>query len=186
MDNKRVKAINERLAYYEREGKTNSKFYRETVAMIKASKIDTKSRKGTVRISRSKSILKNITDELLRKLDKKSSVKKATMQARKSLKEMGVKKPTKEQIEEFINDKDIVDAKMEDMLIEIYAKQSRGAELSEPETKLDKIMRKDGNGKYERWTYKEMANIIREQEEQEEIKKHTALEQIRAIDKYNK
>lgn len=184
MDNKRIKAINERLAYLERTGRTDTKYYKDTVAIIKALKIDTMSRKGTIRISRSKEVQQTLTNEILNKLDKKSSMKKEIKWARKYLKEQGIK-ATNSEIESIINDKDLVQSKLEDMLIEIYRKKNNNLELSEPETKIDIRMQKDINGQYTRWQYKDIADIIREMDEKEKIRKHSILEQIRELDKYN-
>lgn len=85
---KTVKAINERLSVYERQGLTDSYNYRRIVERIKLEELPTTfSKEGELRISRKKTDLSSINFSSLQRVERLPSLR----EERKKLKDKGIK-----------------------------------------------------------------------------------------------
>lgn len=131
---KKIKAINERLADFERKGFTHTKEYKSLTNIIEKSGLKTTlSKSGNIRISRGKSNLENKaikteygnkmqTEELLDRILKKQTLGDVKKRAKESLKKEGLKKPSEREITERINKYDEVRQTIEDRKSEWYLK----------------------------------------------------------------
>lgn len=85
---KTIKAINERMAVYERQGLTDSYYYRKMQERIRLEGLPlTTSKEGELRISRSKSALEEISEQSLKRINNLPSLK----EERKRLRASGIK-----------------------------------------------------------------------------------------------
>lgn len=116
-----VKAINERLAVYERQGLTDSAVYQSIIERIKLEKLPTtKSKTGTIRISRAKTDLSDITEESLQGVKNIGGLK----QERAKVKAKGFK--TKSEQDERIKNYGKLKKWAEDHLHELYEDAKMG------------------------------------------------------------
>ena len=102
---KLIKAINERMAVYERKNLTDSIVYRRLQESIRIMDLPSKEiREGVYRISRTKEAIEKLREESqsLSKMNLIGGLKDEKKKARKSLKNAGEEKPTDEEINEHI------------------------------------------------------------------------------------
>ena len=102
---KLIKAINERMAIYERKNLTDSIVYRRLQESIRIMELPSKEiREGVYRISRSKEDIEKLREQAqsLSRLDLMGGLKEEKKKARKALKNAGEEKPTDEEINEHI------------------------------------------------------------------------------------
>ena len=131
---KKIKAINERLADFERKGFTHTREYKNLTNIIEKSGLKTTlSKSGNIRISRGKANLENKAikteygnemqpSELLDRILKKRTFGDVKKRAKESLKKEGIKKPSEREITERINKYDKVRQSIEDRISEWYLK----------------------------------------------------------------
>ena len=163
---KKVKAINERLAVYERKGLTDSYVYRSIVNSLTLLQIPTTlSRTGTVRISRSKEalqILSNHAPQKGRKVGQRSPMesllsvyaKGGLAQEKKMLKAEGI---AEKDIPEMISLRGKLQQWIDTNMDDVYRLREKMEEVA----KLYTMIKDDGLRKY---TYAEIDDAIKKYE----------------------
>ena len=120
---KLIKAINERMAVYERKNLTESIVYRRLQESIRIMDLPSKEiREGVYRISRSKEALEKLSEESqsLSKMNLIGGLKDEKKKARKALKNAGEEKPTDEEINEHIRNYGKLEKWSDDNLSTLY------------------------------------------------------------------
>lgn len=119
---KALKRINERMAVYQRQGLTDSAYYKKMVDKIKLLDVPYSESKGRFKISMKKSDIAKMDADTIAMLDSMPSLK----QERKQAKEQGYK-TTKEQ-NEYISNKGQLETWASDNLKEVYKDARSGLE----------------------------------------------------------
>ena len=123
---KLIKAINERMAVYERKNLTDSIVYRRLQESIRIMDLPSKEiREGVYRISRSKEAVERLSEQAqsLSRLDLMGGLKEEKKKAREALKKIGVK-PTEKAIRENIRNYGKLEKWADDNLSSLYELES--------------------------------------------------------------
>lgn len=121
-----IKAINERMAVYERKNLTDSIVYRRLQESIRIMDIPSKEiREGVYRISRTKEAVEKLSEESqsLSRLNLKGGLKEEKSKARKAIKKIG-EKPTEKAICESIRNYGKLEKWADDNLTSLYELES--------------------------------------------------------------
>ena len=127
---KLIKAINERMAVYERKNLTESIVYRRLQESIRIMDLPSKEiREGVYRISRTKEAIARLSEEShsLSRLDLIGGLKEEKKNAREALKKMGVQ-PTEKSIRENIRNYGKLEKWADDNLSSLYELETTIAE----------------------------------------------------------
>lgn len=127
---KLIKAINERMAVYERKNLTDSIVYRRLQESISIMNLPSKEiREGVYRISRTKEAIERLSEEAqsLSRLNLIGGLKEEKKKAREALKKMG-EKPTEKAIRENIRNYGKLEKWSEDNLSSLYELEGTIAE----------------------------------------------------------
>ena len=127
---KLIKAINERMAVYERKDLTDSIVYRRLQDSIRIMDLPSKEvREGVYRISRTKEAIARLSEEShsLSRLDLIGGLKEEKKNAREALKKMGVQ-PTEKSIRENIRNYGKLEKWADDNLSSLYELETTIAE----------------------------------------------------------
>lgn len=144
-----IKKINERLATYERKGLTDSASYHEIMETIQLLELPTtESKKGTLRISRSKTDITEISERDLSRLEDIGGLREEMRIAR----EKGYK--IKEEQYNYINNYGYVKTWMDENIDNLYADVIKGINPYAKE-----LMGKIENG-FRRDTYESIKRLI--------------------------
>lgn len=118
---KTIKAINERLAVYERQGLTDSAYYQKMIERIRLEGLPTTTSKtGTIRLSRAKADISNMDLSALSRVSKMPSLK----EERQRVKAKGYK--TRKDQDERINQYGRLQKWFEEHLDELYEELQAG------------------------------------------------------------
>ena len=127
---KLIKAINERMAVYERKNLTDSIVYRRLQESIRIMDLPSKEiREGVYRISRTKEAVERLSEQAqsLSRLDLIGGLKEEKKKAREALKKIG-EKPTEKAIRENIRNYGKLEKWADDNLTSLYELESAIAE----------------------------------------------------------
>lgn len=127
---KLIKAINERMAVYERKNLTDSIVYRRLQESIRIMDLPSKEiREGVYRISRTKEAIARLSEELqsFSRLNLIGGLKEEKKKAREALKKMG-EKPTEKAINEHIRNYGRLEKWSDDNLSSLYEFENTIAE----------------------------------------------------------
>lgn len=163
---KTIKAINQRLDVYEKQGLTESRYYKRMISTIRNLGLPTtQSKSGHVRISRSKLYMEDISVKDLERVSKLPSLKEERQKARKELKSKLGRKATQEEVSEHISQSGKLESWIEDHLDQVYVDMRLSDEkISNAATSIYKML-KDGLRKYDYsfiWSQIEQYEKIRE------------------------
>lgn len=149
----KIKAINERLAVYERQALTDSAQYQKIIERIKLEKLPTTfSKSGNIRISRSKTAISSISEQSLTRISNLGGLKEERAKARSK----GYK--TKKEQDEQIKNYGRLEKWAEENLYEVYYDAKAGmAEAQAVESMFD--------GDSRNMSYDEIWAIINKYEE---------------------
>lgn len=140
---KLIKAINERMAVYERKNLTDSIVYRRLQDSIRIMDLPSKEiREGVYRISRTKEAIERLTEESqsLSRLNLMGGLKEEKKKAREALKKMG-EKPTEKSIRENIRNYGKLEKWADDNLSSLYELESTIAEAGQLAKTFDNGLR---------------------------------------------
>lgn len=140
---KLIKAINERMAVYERKNLTDSIVYRRLQDSIRIMDLPSKEiREGVYRISRTKEAIARLSEESqsLSRLDLIGGLKEEKKKAREALKKMG-EKPTEKSLRDNIRNYGKLEKWADDNLSSLYELESTIAEAGKLAKAFDSGLR---------------------------------------------